>query len=143
MTTTTSYRLTTDADLTHEDARDWYGSYGWHISTEDEGDITLDAVAYDDLDGTDEEVIADLRETYESLTLDEAESIVEKARSVREAAESVESLLLAAVAAYEARDLAGVVEALDDCERVESEHGDSPAQQSLRSEMLEEVEIDD
>jgi hypothetical protein len=77
-------KLTHDADLTHEDARGWYNSYGWHITTANEGDVTIDAVEYDWLDGTDAEAIAKLRETYDALTDDEAESIVAKAREVRD-----------------------------------------------------------
>ena len=69
-----------NADLTHEDARGWYDSYGWHITTENEGDVTIDAVEYDWLDGTDAEAIAKLRETYDGLTDDAA---IERQRNRR------------------------------------------------------------
>ena len=131
-------RLTRDADLTHEDARGWYDAYGWHITTEREGDVTIDAVEYDWLDGTDAEAIAKLRETYDALTDDEAGSIVAKAREVREAGEEVEGLLDEAVEAYQCGDMDAVVEALDEAARVESEHGDSPATNSLRSQLLDD-----
>ena len=132
-----------NADLTHEDARGWYDSYGWHITTENEGDVTIDAVEYDWLDGTDAEAIAKLRETYDGLTDDEAESIIAKAREVREAAETVDGLLGEAVEAYQRGDMDAVVKALDEAARVESEHGDSPGANSLRSQLLADAEESD
>lgn len=129
-------KLHDNADTTREDARGWYDSYGWHITTEREGDVTLDAVEYDWLEGTDAEAIAELRKTYDALTDEEAESIVAKARVVRSTAEAVESLLDAAVEAYQRGDLAAVVKDLDDAASVESEHGDSPASQSLRAQLI-------
>jgi hypothetical protein len=132
-------KLKHNADLTHEDARGWYNSYGWHITTANEGDVTIDAVEYDWLDGTDAEVIARLRETYDALTDDEAESIVAKAREVREAGETIEGLLDEAVEAYQSGDMDAVVEALDEAARVESEHGDSPATNDLRSQLLDDA----
>jgi hypothetical protein len=131
-------KLIHNADLTHEDAFDFYYSYGWHITTEYEGDVTLDAVEYDWLDGTDAEAIAKLRETYDALTDDEAESIVAKAREVREAGEAIEGLLDEAVEAYQRGDMDAVVKALDEAAWVESEHGDSPAADSLRSQLLDD-----
>lgn len=130
-------KLISNADVTHEDARDWYESYGWHITTEIEGDVTIDSVEYDWLDGTDAEAVAKLREAYAALTDDEAESIVSKAREVREAAETVEGLLGEAVEAYQRGDTGAVVKALDEAARAEWEHGDSPAANSLRSQLIE------
>jgi predicted Zn-dependent protease len=131
-------KLTHNADLTHEDARGWYDSYGWYITTENEGDVTIDAVEYDWLDGTDTKAVAKLRETYDALTDDEAESIVAKARKVRETGETVEGLLDEAVEAYQRGDVDAAVKALDEVARVESEHGDSPAANSLRSQLLDD-----
>lgn len=131
-------KLTHNADMTHEDAREWFGVYGWHLTTEHEGDVTIDAVDYDWLDGTDAEVIAKLREAYDDLTDDEAETIVAKAREVREAGETVEGSLAEAVAAYQRGDIDAVIEALDAAAVVESEHGDSPATDSLRRQLISE-----
>lgn len=136
----TTFKLIADADLSHEDAREWYGAYGWHISTENEGDVDLGAVEFDWLDGTDEEAIAKLRETYDGLTDDEAEAMIARARMVREAGEAVEELLSEAVEAYQSGDVNEVIRLLDEAARVEREHGDSPAANSLRSELIEECE---
>ena len=76
----------------------------------------------------------------DDLTQDEAESIVAAAREIREAAEEVEAALEAAVEAYEDDDLDGVIAALDEARRIEIEHGDAPAANALRSQLLEEVE---
>jgi len=132
-------RLKHNADLTHESAKDWYDNYGWYISTEKEGDVDLDAVEYEWLDGTDEEVISKLLETYD-LTDREAAAIAFMARKVREAAEAVAGLLDEAVAAYQRGDLARVLEVLDKAERVEWEHGDCPATRALRSQLLDDTE---
>ena len=131
--------LTTDADTSHEDARDWYGSYGWHLTTENAGDVTLDAVEYDWLDMTDERAAEELRAVYADLTSDEALSIVTAARSVREAAESICGALDTAVSAYERRDLAGVRAALLAAWSQESDHGDTPATSTLAGQLLESL----
>jgi len=138
MTTTTT--LAVNADLSHEDARDWYSSYGWHLDTEECGSVTHDVVEYDWLDQDDDAVVALLLEAMDDLTQDEAESIVAAAREIREAAEEVEAALEAAVEAYEDDDLDGVIAALDEARRIEIEHGDAPAANALRSQLLEEVE---
>jgi hypothetical protein len=136
---TATKMLVPDADLTHEDSRAWYESYGWHISTENGGDVTHDAVEYDWLDDADSVVIAKLREKHAGLTGDEAESIVEKAREIREAGEGVADWLSEAVAAYLRGDVAGVVEALDAAATMELPHGDTPAANSLRAELLQDA----
>jgi hypothetical protein len=132
-------RLKHNADLTHEDAKNWYENYGWHISTEKEGDVTLDAVEYEWLDGTDNEVISKLLKIYD-LTDHEAAVIAFMARKVREAAETVVGLLDEAVEAYQRGDLAAVLEVLDKAARVEWEHGDCPATRALRSQLLDDTE---
>ena len=134
------YKLASEADLDHEDARGWYDSYGWHITTENEGDVTHDAVEYDWLEDTDSEVIGKLRAAYDGLTADEAESIVSKCRDIREAGEAVEEALSEAVQAYHAGNVGMVMCALHDAELIESEHGDSPATNSLRSQLLVEAD---
>lgn len=131
--------LAADADTDHEDARGWYSNYGWHTSTEVGHDVELQAVEYDWLDGDSESAVAKLMKSDSELTEEEASTIVDVARSVREAAESVESKLVAAVEAYEAGDYAACVAALDACEAIERDHGDSPATQALRSQLLDET----
>jgi hypothetical protein len=132
----TTLKLKVNADLTHEDAREWYDSYGWHLSTESGGDVTLQAVEYDWLDRTDAAVIKKLLAQHDGLTEDEAEYIVDAARDIRNTAESVESLLVEAVEAYQRGDAVAVAEALDAAESVEESHGDSPAANSLREQLL-------
>lgn len=137
-----NFALRSDADTTHEDAREWYGSYGWHMTTENAGDVELQAVEYDWLDGTNADAVAKLLADDSDLTDDEAESIVEMARTVRDAAESIESMLNDAVTAYEAGDIDAVLAALESCRSSESDHGDSPASQSLRAALVEEWDRD-
>jgi len=129
--------LTMDAKTDHEDARDWYDSYGWHLATERAGDITLDACAFDWLDD-DEGVVAaqNLMREHEGLTADEADCIAQMAHTVRQAAESICGLLDEAVAAYEARDIERCRAALLAAYDQESEHGDSPAAQTLAGALL-------
>lgn len=135
--------LGTDADTSHEDSRGWYESYGWHLTTENAGDVCLQAVEYDWLDGSDAAAVRKLRASDSDLTSDDAEAIVERAREVRDAAESVCGLLDDAVQAYEARDLDRCRRALLDAYIAESDHGDAPATQSLAGELLATVEGED
>jgi hypothetical protein len=137
-------KLSDNADLTYEDARDWYDSYGWHIPTKREGDVLLQAVKYDWLDDADDQVvIKKLRAKYKRLTYDEADALVACARMVRDTAEQVESLLEEAVEAYLRGDLDGVIEALDQAASLELDHGDSPASNSLRSQLIDDDDEDE
>jgi hypothetical protein len=133
---TNAVALASDADTSHEDARDWYAAYGAHVSTRDAGDVTHDAVKYDWLDSPDEEVVAQLMASDDRLTHGEAEALVGLARDIRVAAESVCDLLDDAEAAYDAGDLDACKEALLSAYSQESDHGDEPATQSLASEIL-------
>jgi len=135
-------RLSADADTDHEDARGWYDSYGWHLTTEDAGDVMLQAVRYDWLDDEDDAVITRLRKADSDLSADEAESIVTAARSTREAAESICDLLDEAVEAYERGDLDGAKQALLSAYSQESDHGDTPATSVLAGNLLEAAEDD-
>lgn len=134
--------LATDADTTHADAHDWYGAYGWHLTTEDAGDVTLDAVDFDWLDETDDEdlmrdrVVASLRRDHPRLTADEAEAILGKAIEVRDAAEAIEEALDDAAEAYERGDLEACRSALLAAHSRESDHGDAPATRSLAARLL-------
>jgi len=128
------------ANTEHEDARNWYDSYGWHLTTEAAGDVVMQAVEYDWLDGgDDDEVVRRLMAEHEALTADEAESIVERARSIRDVAEGICSQLDEAVAAYERRDREVVREALSAARRDELDHGDAPATDDLARRLLVET----
>lgn len=133
-------KLTIDADTSHEDARDWYSAYGWHLPTEHGGDVCHDAVEYDWLDDDDDVVVKKLMASRAHLRRSEAEGIVSAARSIREAAEELEALLGDAVDAYEAGDVEACITALDAAEALESDHGDTPASSALRNELLVESE---
>lgn len=137
-----SNALVTDADTSHEDSRGWYDSYGWHFTTENAGDVCLQAVEYDWLDGSDAAAVRKLRAADSDITSDEAEAIVERAREIREAAESICGLLDEAVEAYESGDLDRCRRALLAAYSEESDHGDAPAAQSLAGELLAIVEED-
>ena len=130
--------LRPNADASHEDARDWYYSYGWHLSTEHAGDVTHDAVEYDWLDDSDESAVAKLRQSDSRIRHSEAEAIVERARDIRDAAESICDTLDSAATAYEARDLTACKAALLAAYDAESDHGDAPATESLADALLVE-----
>ena len=130
-------RLTQNADTKHEDAIDWYSSYGWHLSTEDAGDVCVQAVEYDWLDDEDDAAaVALLLADEPQLSEDEAESIVDMARSVRSMADAVEGLLDAAVEAYDSGDFESCRDSLLEAYRAESDAGDAPATQHLAGVML-------
>ena len=130
-------KLTKNANLTHETAQEWYESYGWHMSTENEGDLLLQEVEFDWLDDG-EDAVGKLMEAKPGLLQEEAEGIVDKAASVREAAEAVEASLEEAVTAYRNSDLQGILYALNRARLTELPHGDAPASNALRAELLEE-----
>lgn len=134
-------KLKENANTEHEDARDWFSAYGAHVSTENHGDLTHDVVEYDWLDGDDDSVVNLLLAKYASLAEDEAAALAAMARAVREAAETVGELLEDAVAAYESGDLDGVIKALDAAESTESEHGASPATDTLRAVLIDDSPI--
>jgi hypothetical protein len=128
--------LVRDAKIDHEDSREWYDNYGWHLTTEEAGDVCLQAVEYDWLDGTDEDAVCKLLDSDADLIRDEAEALVEMARTVRDAAESVCGLLDEAVAAYDRGDVRACRQALLDAWSAESDHGDSPAASALADALL-------
>lgn len=117
--------------ITRESARDWYEAYGWSMSTAREGDVCLQAVDYDWLDESDEQAIILLQDNYSELGTSEARDIVSHARGIRETAESIEGLHDTAATQYEGGDLLGSISTLRDAERIESDHGDSPATQYM------------
>ncbi len=132
--------LAPEAATKHQSGEEWYDDYGWHLSTERHGDICLQEVEYDWLDDGDDAAVAALLVAGLPDPCDEedaedlqscAEGVVARAREIREAADSVESLLDAAVAAYEAGDVDATVKALCEASSEEDEHGDDPATQTL------------
>ena len=126
--------LRPSANTAHDSAEDWYASYGAHVSTEEYGDVSIQAVDYDWLDGDD--VAEKVLEDYPEMSEAEADKLVERARDVRYAAEGVCDNLDDAVTAYKAGDLAGVIEALEAASSVEGEGGDDPATQELAERLL-------
>jgi DNA-binding phage protein len=136
-------RLIPGAHPEIETAESWYDSYGWHLTTDREGDVELQAVDYDWLDGTDDEAVDQLVERYPALRRREARAIVERAREVRETADAIEGMLSSAVEAYERGDLDGVLEALREATRLEGPHGASPATDALRAALVEEIDEDE
>ena len=124
------------ADTRRESARQWYDSYGAHVETST-GDIELQTVEYDDLEGGDAAIVASLMRDV-GLSRPDARALVCLARETRDAAEAVCDRLDAAVRAYEEDDLDGVVSALDEAEAVESPHGASPATDRLRAQLLDD-----
>lgn len=166
--------LRENANVCHESAEDWYDSYGAHISTEECGDICVQAVEFAWLDADksvdnwrdealakigpvsegDEAALEQVREINRwsakadsyaalkvkesrvSMTWDEIESLVDLAKSVREAAVSVESELEAASDAYASDDLDGVIEHLRAASAIEADHGDNPATSALADQLL-------
>ena len=66
-----------------------------------------------------------------------AETVVDRARTVREDMDGIESLLDDAVAAYEAGDLTGVIEALQEASSAEHDHGDDPATSACIHDLLQ------
>ena len=132
--------LAPQANTTHESAKSWYDSYGAHISTENHGNISIQAVEYDWLDDEHDAavvalVLADMPDPEDDDDAADlrsvAEGLVDRAREVRDAADTVKSLLDEAVRAYESADINAVVEALQAASQYESEHGDDPATQTL------------
>lgn len=132
------YMLNPNAKLKHETAREWYESYGWHLSTELAGDVELQAVTWEWAELDTETAIANLMESDSDLSYDEAQTIVVKAKEVREAAEPIVSYLELAVDCYKQGDLDGVTASLDVCRGMEMDHGDCPASNALRADLLME-----
>ena len=129
-------RLADDADTDHQSAEDMYFSFGWHLTTENAGDIELQAVEYENAE--DDRAIADwLMEEHEGLTKDEADVIAQKAVEIRAYCDNVKALLAEAVAAYEADDVSSCVRSLDKASSVESDGGDDPASRELRGKLIE------
>ena len=129
-------RLSEDADSDHESAEDMYEAFGWHLTTEDAGDVCLQAVSYEDADdiyGLAEQLV----DENDGLTQEEAELIAAKAVEVREYCDSVEMLLGTAESYYYASDTRRCINALDEAAALESDGGDSPAANTLRAKLIE------
>lgn len=123
------------ADTSHESGKDWYDSYGAHIETEHYGDLEVQAVCWEWLDGSDENAERILSRDRE-LSRAEAEELVTLAREVRDAAEAIDSLLGDAVSAYQVGDLEACKRALLSASSIELDHGDDPATTDLAGKLL-------
>lgn len=134
----TDVRLADNADTSHESVAEWYDSYGAHTSTEHHGDLEVQTVASDWLedDLSDEEIATELRGAFDELGNDEIESMIALARRVWDAAEGVVSSLDAAVEAYQAGNIEGVLDALRAARADETDHGDDPATSALAAKLL-------
>jgi hypothetical protein len=131
-----SYLAPGAAAAAHESAREWYHSYGAHVSTERCGDLCVQTVEYDWLDDDDDAVVARLRGDDPALSKDEARSLVHLARAVREGAEQVEAALAEALDCARRGDALACLDALDEASRIEREHGgDDPATTNLRNQL--------
>lgn len=130
--------LAPNADMTHEDSRSWYDSYGWSLSTDNDGDVCLQVVEYDWLDDDDATVIDRLQREHD-VTDEDASVVVTMARTVREAAEAICSLLDGAVYAYGARDVDETRRCLLAAYDLEMDHGDAPAAATLAGALLASV----
>ena len=136
-------KLTKNANLTHETAQEWYESYGWYMFTKNEWEVELQEVEFEWLEDGEDVAVQNLMVAKPGLLQEEAEGIVAKAAEVREAAEEVESWLVEAVTAYRNNDLQGTIDALSRARLLEILHGDAPASNSLRSELLEDEDEDE
>jgi hypothetical protein len=123
-------------------AEDWYDAYGWHLTTEECGDVLLQTVTYHDARAASKDEAAK-RRLLESLmaddlTEDEANGLAEKAIEVAEVADEVESLCDEIIAAAKAGDLPLLKSRLDELSDLESDHGSDPTASALRTELIDE-----
>lgn len=130
--------LVENPNVSHDDAEEMYSCYGAHISTEEAGDITVQAVEAEWLrDGLDRaEIVEKLMESISDLAEDEAESLASLAQRVWDDMEAIEELLEAAASAAADGDLAATLEALRDARSTETNHGDDPSTSALASQLL-------
>lgn len=136
---TSKLQLRPEADPSHDSAEAMFDAYGWHLSTESAGDVCVQAVESKWLrdEWTDEQIVAALIEADGDLTRDEAEALCDKARRVWTDLVAIERCLERAVKAYDAGDLDGCVEALQEAGHTETEHGDDPSTSDLANRLLE------
>ena len=136
MTTSTKYTdRAAAARKAMETAEQWYAGFGWSLQTRRCGDVELQVVDYRDLDGSDAEAVDRLCEGMDGLRRSEAEEIVDKAREIRDMADSVESVLGDAIDAYERGDIAGAAELLGDAHREEDASGGTPSTTAVADEL--------
>ena len=125
------------ATTSHESAQEWYDAYGAYVPEPDqEGSqqIEVQAIEYDWLDGSDDDVAQLL--ANDGIAGQIAIDLITLARDVRRAAEEIEDILDQAVEAYNDDDLVGVIDALTSAASAESEHGDTPATDFLADQLL-------
>ena len=134
-------KLRANANVSHDDAAEMFGCYGWHTSTK-RGDVCLQVVDTAWLeDGKTEDEIVELLLANGSVSdRDAAEEIAAKAVSVWADMVAVEKALERAVIAYCDGNLEACVQALCDAYDQEVDHGDAPATNYLAQGLLERVE---
>lgn len=145
-TTAATMVLCPDADTTYDSGADMYDYYGAHASSDYYGDISIQLVEYAWLDDSDDRAVIQRtiraigpRDTDDTDGADRravAEELVCVARAVRSDMDAIAAMLADAVAAYDAGDVEGVIEALDQAASLESEHGDWPSTRSLRERLI-------
>lgn len=144
-----AYRLIDAADTAHETAEEWWADLGYHVTTEEMGDICHPICEVDDLGDCDEDLVRKLLARDSAVNecpTDEGgrdlvsaySDLVAYAREAWAAATTIAGLLETAVAAYHRGDLEAVLAALDEASQVENEYGDDPATWSLRSRLIED-----
>jgi hypothetical protein len=137
----TGNTLKDNADTSHASVSDLYHSRRWGLQTEHHGELPLQVVSLRDAQASDTHVVSKLRFVYPDLMEDEALQLIERAGKVRQWAEDVESLLEAAVRAYEYEDLQECLTKLATAER--TRFGGFPAQavSELRARLIIQVRL--
>jgi len=141
--------LRPNADTAHVTAKDWYDAYGAsepvryvdEVYGPSETDMLIQAVPYSwlDSDMSDEDMVEMLlREDPELVDDGGLDALIGCARSAYDAAEGTSDLLDEAVAAYRRGDLDECEQALDNASSHETDHGDDPATQALRSQLIDD-----
>ena len=139
--------LRPDAETDHESVQDWYDglgySAGWDSGDDgrDSGEVTHPVCTIEQIDGLHDGqiVAAECPAGASDAERDAYASAVEYARTALDAARGCVDALERAVAAYEAGDLRGVIDALVEAGRVEDDYGDDPATRALARALLVEV----
>jgi hypothetical protein len=146
-----SIRLREDADTRYDDAEEMYSCYGAHITgwvsdPDDLSSATVECVAVQAVptdwlrDGLRGDALTD-RILSECVVTgrDNAVALADLAERVWEAMVEIEDAFGRAVAAYDAGDLDGCVDALQEAQHLETEHGHDPSTSDLADRLLTTV----
>ena len=158
--------LRSNPNVSHDDGAEMYSCYGAHISTDDHGDIRVQAVDYewmdDDIDGDtwsaeaagggDADEINQARrrsDDYAVLSLhaegkldwDTCEQLVDLARRIRGDMDQIDEVLERAAEAALAGNFEATIEALIEASGLETDHGDDPSTSALAAQLLAEKEV--